>query len=471
MYITLLPVHDGIWEIKILGAQMDNIMTAKAQLQTVIHQVQTDTTGLQHTLDIVLDEREGLDVVIEVAELWWPNHNDRLVPRLLPNPMMDTPRGFQLDSLDFRQLKQIKSSFQAALEAVRSRKGCYDFAVRLGCLALSSKKVTEMTPYTVNKEHFIKGMSVMFRLDVKKWLADHTMGNQILRAIMSAEHLLEPTKSAGYYGRLPKSLRETQPVFRGMWVFSDPSVAGPLQERHAGRPSTSSTTEAPLVVVQVDWTDDEGGLYEKGTPRYYRPEQGKKVPKMHMDINLLELGKSRGWHFALESLIPVSPTTVSPLLRDFAARVRMRDGYDVSSHEAFAVWDNTPTIKKCLITARSDIVYSFGIKKTSYKVEVTGMWYPGQKPAWGLCVRHFEWATHLAELERLAMGHKATWGDTVTTFLPDDGHSCHSAIEEYREEDEEDEGARDGIRILTDKLSQLSTLVSSITDMAGGVSI
>jgi hypothetical protein len=232
-------------------------------------------------------------------------------------------------------------------------------------------------------------------------------------------------------------------------------------------------------VVQVDWTDDEEGLYEKTTTRFYRTEQGKSGPRKNMDINLLELGESRGWHFALESLIPVASKSISPVITGFAERVKMRPDHDHRSSESFAEWEQTPAVKKYLRTGRLDTIYSFGIKQTCYKVEVIGMWYPGQKlPVWGLSVRHPEWATHLAELERLPIGRKADWGDTIATFLPDDGQSCYSSAVE-----DEDFGMRnlnlgigaeaplhDGIRILMDKLLQLSATVSAVTDM-GGVSI
>lgn len=285
-------------------------------------------------------------------------------------------------------------------------------------------------------------------------------------------------------------------MFRGTWVFADPSTvtASPQATaiHHSGRPkpfnqkpvSTADSTPAPkvqssLIVVQVDWTDDEEGLYEKTTTRFYRTEQGKSGPRKNMDINLLELGESRGWHFALESLIPVASKSISPVITGFAERVKMRPDHDHRSSESFAEWEQTPAVKKYLRTGRLDTIYSFGIKQTCYKVEVIGMWYPGQKlPVWGLSVRHPEWATHLAELERLPIGRKADWGDTIATFLPDDGQSCYSSAVE-----DEDFGMRnlnlgigaeaplhDGIRILMDKLLQLSATVSAITDM-GGVSI
>jgi hypothetical protein len=318
---------------------------------------------------------------------------------------------------------------------------------------------------------------------------------------MAAKDFLEPTKSAGYFGHTPASLQDTRPTFRGTWVFQDPNspVSQPrAPSRHAGRPAPLKASKneditppsTSLFVIQVDWTDDEEGLYEKGTPRFYKLEAGKHGPKKHMDINLLELGESRAWHFALESLILVPRNTVSPVLSGFADRVTMKPKYDIASTEGFAQWYTTPTIKRYLQMGRLDRIYSFGIKKTCYKVELSAMWYPGQAvPVWGLSVRHAEWATHLAELENLPIGRQASWADTISTFLPDDGQSAAwvdddedhgmSKLKVADEEDEEDDHEavaekevppRDGIRILTDKLLKLSEIVSSATE-DGGVRI
>jgi len=296
---------------------------------------------------------------------------------------------------------------------------------------------------------------------------------------------LEPTKSGAYFGHTPEKLKDTRPTFRGTWVFRDPnSSAVPPQvaQRHAGRPAPlqkpmENAQPAPisLFVIQIDWTDDEEGMYEKGTPMFYKLPPGMSGPKKNMDINLLELGESRAWHFALESLIPVPRKTVSPVLVGFADRVAMRRDYDISSTESFAQWDDTPNIKRHLQTGRLDSIYSFGIKDTCYKAELTAMWYPQQKlPVWGLAVRHPEWASHLAELESLAIGRQASWEDTISTFLPDDGQSS-SYIDDDSEDcgmrrlkldDSDDAPPRDGIRILTDKLMRLSEIVSSVT--AGG---
>lgn len=152
----------------------------------------------------------------------------------------------------------------------------------------------------------------------------------------------------------------------------------------------------------------------------------------------------------------------------------MRPNYDIDSKESFANWDITPTAQRYLQTGRLDSVYSFGLLKTCYKVELTAMWYPQQKsPVWGLAVRHTEWATHLAELENLPLGRQASWDeDTVSVFLPDNGMSSI-----YIDEDDENYGmrklsiekgaARNGIRILTDKLMTLSKIISSVTDSGG----
>jgi hypothetical protein len=121
---------------------------------------------------------------------------------------------------------------------------------------------------------------------------------------MSVNSILEPTKSSAYYGYTPSSLDNTRPIFKGTWVFRDPnSVNDPPRAppRHAGRPvpltqqtSTNENTPPPtkgLFVVQIDWTDDEEGKYEKSTPRFYKLDAGKNGPKKNMDINLLELGE------------------------------------------------------------------------------------------------------------------------------------------------------------------------------------
>lgn len=331
------------------------------------------------------------------------------------------------------------------------------------------------------------------------------MGYLILHRLMAADGFLEPTKSATYFGYTPATLPETRPIFRGTWVFRDPnSAVGQSQApaRLAGRPAPlngpaiETITPGPtsLFVVQVDWTDDEEGQYEKGAPVFYKLDSGKNAPKKNMDISLLELGESRAWHFALESMTQVPAKTVPPVLVGFAKRVAMKPKYTVNSKESFATWDSTPTIKKSLLTGRLDSIYAFSIKNTCYKVELTAMWYPGQiMPVWGLAVRHTDWATHLAELESLLIGGLASWGDTLSTFFPDDGESDDGESTGCTDDCDDDygmgrlrvnhgDGGEDGkgrakedkpcegIRTLADNLLKLSEIVSSVTE-AGGVRI
>ena len=70
--------------------------------------------------------------------------------------------------------------------------------------------------------------------------------------------------------------------------------------RHVGRPaplqqkapvSTATAPPSSMFIVQVDWTDDEEGLYEKTSTKFYKLEPGKAAPKINMDINLMELGE------------------------------------------------------------------------------------------------------------------------------------------------------------------------------------
>ena len=92
-------------------------------------------------------------------------------------------------------------------------------------------------------------------------------------------------------------------MLRGTWVFRDPTtaIASPhIAIRRSGRPALmrqnpSNDEKSPppisLIVVQVDWAEDEDGMYEKIARRFYKLENGKPGPKQNMDIKLLELGE------------------------------------------------------------------------------------------------------------------------------------------------------------------------------------
>jgi hypothetical protein len=334
-------------------------------------------------------------------------------------------------------------------------------------------------------------------------LASDEDGYHILHRLTTQAYFLETTKSAGYFGCMPATLQETRPTFRGTWVFRDPNSAvtqPPAPPRHSGRPmplnpvqrNMENAPQAPtsLFVIQVDWTDDEEGQYEKGTPRFYKLGPGKKGPTKNMDVNLLELGeyvytvrckkieltisRSRGWQFSLESLTHVPSKMVPAFLSEFADKhVKMKKKYKIPSTEHFADWEATPTVKRHLLTGRLDSVYRFGIKDTCYKVELTAMWYPAQNlPVWGLAVRHMEWETHLAELESLSIGRRAEWENTMATFFPQDGQSSRMGDDDLDmarlDLDNNDmASAQDGLAFLVEKLLKLSAIVSSVTNDGG----
>mgnify|MGYP004498571907 CR=1 FL=1 len=128
------------------------------------------------------------------------------------------------------------------------------------------------------------------------------LGTQLYHHLIAADNILEPIKAAGYWGTLPANLEETRPSLRGTWVFRDPNniQKQPLPPaRNVGRPApmqqtrptAAVTTPSSLVVVQVDWTDDGEGSYDKTETRFYRLEPGKGGAKVNMEVSLLELGE------------------------------------------------------------------------------------------------------------------------------------------------------------------------------------
>ncbi|KAI8941368.1 hypothetical protein NX059_002592 [Plenodomus lindquistii] len=475
VFINELPNNTG--QVEIMGFDNNNIRVAAEHYQTMIDKVRADSLGTDHGLNIILDENEGIEVSLEEAGDWWPNCADGIVPRLLPHTIMYNSGTFREDGMHSVQLASIQQSIEQALEAVRRKKGCYDFAVRLGCLVLASRNIhADQIGKTFPKRDFKTAINSRVGLSVKKWAYDNELGWKVHHRLVAAQDLLEPTQAGGFFGYMPKTLEAIQPMFRGTWVFRDPDssaskpVAAPV--RHAGRPAVGQqpvsgpAAVAPpssLFVVQIDWIDDENGEYEKLEPQFYKLAPGKMAPKVNMEIILLELGESRGWSFALESLIPVPRQLVSPALLGFAKQVSMQKNYDVNSNELFARWDTTPTIKKHMFTYRVDRIYSFGIQKTCYKVEHAAMWYPGQEiPVWGLSIRHMQWTTHLAELERLPVGDQADWGDNIATFFPDDG-LMSSAEPGLESNEKQNLSPRNGIRVLMEKILQVSEIVSSAT--------
>ncbi|UPX10798.1 uncharacterized protein EKO05_0001437 [Ascochyta rabiei] len=299
VFITLLPNN----KIEILGFDIINVEAAEAHYRTLVERIRSEKCSLQQVTNMILDEREGIDVVLLPAENWWPNHAHRVVPRLLPSPIMDQSGSFREDGLDDTQIIVIRNSIKHALEAVSYKKGSYEFVVRLGCIALDSKKVGEdQIGRRHGKEKFTKSIDGTIDLVPKKWLLANVLGSQLYHRLVAADEVLEPVKSAGYWGTMPASLSKTHPSLRGIWIFRDPNSSQrqpqPLA-RNVGRPTplgqslpaAGTSIPSSLIIVQVDWTDDGEGLYDKTDSRFYKLEAGKGGAKVNMDINLLELGE------------------------------------------------------------------------------------------------------------------------------------------------------------------------------------
>jgi hypothetical protein len=205
-------------------------------------------------------------------------------------------------------------------------------------------------------------------------------------------------------------------------------------------------------VVQIDWTEDEDGMYERGAPRYYKLKEGSLSPEEKLDINMLELADSRAWHFGMNSMTLVAKSLVDPSLSAFADGITMRPGYSANSRDRFAKY--TPGSAK-VVYSRLAKTYTFGIKGTNYQLEAVASWFPAHNvPLWGLVVRHSEWATHLAPLETLPFGRGADWGeDIVKTFFPDNGGS-------YQDQTS-DASSGNGIRVLLKHMMGISKVVNA----------
>ena len=113
-------------------------------------------------------------------------------------------------------------------------------------------------------------------------LLDNARGLRLYHRLVASKDFLEPIKAAGYWGTKPSSLEETRPSFRGTWIFQDPN---------SDHSATALSASSILIVVQVDWTDDGEGSYDKTDTKFFKLDPGKGGPRMNMDVHLLELGE------------------------------------------------------------------------------------------------------------------------------------------------------------------------------------
>jgi hypothetical protein len=171
VWITLQSGAGQKWRIEIAGHEIADVAAAREHFDTLLSQVHADASGVQHAHNIILDEREGILVQLQEDEEWWPNHTDKIVPRLLPDEMMDEPGEFRYQKLHPTQLSSIHTAIQLSFERIRSKKGAYDLSVRLGCIALKASRHVSNDKIGQNftKKAFLNDVNGSTELNVKKW--------------------------------------------------------------------------------------------------------------------------------------------------------------------------------------------------------------------------------------------------------------------------------------------------------------
>jgi hypothetical protein len=170
VWITVQSNKNKKWQIEIAGHDIADVEAAEEHFDALLDQVRLNFCGVQHAHNVILDEREGMLVELQQDEEWWPSHVDRVVPHLLPSEMMEEPGSFREKGIGSTKLSDIYAAIESSLNRIRSKKGVYDFAVRLGSIALRSRHVSaDKIGQTFRKEIFLKDVNGPIQLDVKKW--------------------------------------------------------------------------------------------------------------------------------------------------------------------------------------------------------------------------------------------------------------------------------------------------------------
>ncbi|KAH7130642.1 hypothetical protein B0J11DRAFT_602983 [Dendryphion nanum] len=520
VFINILPQHpEGPNTVSIRGYGEKNVRDAERHYENLMKKVCLQKAFGATAVNIVLDGAEGENVILEAVPRWWPLiQANTACPHLKLRPSGDLtkfdlgsfPGSFRDEGLGPGQLRIIQQAIEAYFETVRYERGSFNFTVRYGCLNLlqvpedklgKSWTLNEFRRHIDNNKHCL----------TRKWAFDTQSGHGILSRIMDADFLMEPVKLfSTSSARLASSLKEVAPSFRGTWAIKDPDSLSSQNikfppstpPRNPGRPMPRDTrdTRRPnpsnsglpvsnntdpaqiikLIIVEIDWTRDENGNYEKMPPKFSRLKPGQRAPSDHMDINLMELGKSQSWHFGLESMIPISPSKIPPVLLQFAADVELRTEFTKNPDSGDFVRESRSRSIN-VVHCRRDKIYTFGIKNTKYRVDIVAMWYPRCKiPCWGITVRHQDWPMYLDTLEHLAQGECAEWKDIIAAFFPDNGMTSEQAHrspdilaglaemtfnddKEDRKEDRKQSGEshREGVRLLVRNLMAISRIINA----------
>jgi hypothetical protein len=59
-------------QIRIEAFNIENVRNGKEHLINLIRDMETRTLHFQDKVNLILDNSEGLDVIIEEADQWWP---------------------------------------------------------------------------------------------------------------------------------------------------------------------------------------------------------------------------------------------------------------------------------------------------------------------------------------------------------------------------------------------------------------
>jgi hypothetical protein len=343
---------------------------------------------------------------------------------------MQLPGSFRQDfAACIEQLARLQRQIAQILRAISSERGCFNLSIHLGCVTL-----TGPTPEDLGREIplrlFLKSMNEGLRVKnaVREWTYSFKAGQKVLSQLMAANRMLEPVSTGdGFYGFKPESLQETRPTLRGTWLLHDPDSPVPRICYPSLRGQVLDQAVFHLIVVQIDWTEDDDRTYDKMPSKFFRLKPGQHVIPDLLNANLFELGNAQAWHFSLEQLVPVQKKMLSRVVTNFADNVQVNPGYrsDSDAHKSFVSWPDTPSTK--IYTGRLDRIYTFGMRNTEYVVDCQAMWYPNSEPCWGIVVRHRDWAKLLEPLSNLRPGYSEDFGaDPANLFFPRDGQAAES---------------------------------------------
>lgn len=254
------------WAVIIAGYTEAGVEVAAVRYRQLIEKICNQTFNVLVHLNLLLDESEGSEVVLQEAPGWWPHRHHRIVPRLINDSLLGVAGEYRDGApLHDTQLVVFQESVKLFLESIRFEKDYYDFGIRYGSFVLHSSK--RMKPEkeigkTYPKNLFFKDISRENECETKRWLFTDDEGTKLLNGMMAADNF-DLSRPTGFFGSTVKSssVQDFRPLLRATYFF---------EERDA------------TTIVQIEWTDDDEGGYEKMAPRYFKLKVRLRV---HDSIN------------------------------------------------------------------------------------------------------------------------------------------------------------------------------------------